>query len=90
MNVLHMASQGDQALSMVTFISKGVNPNTYDCKGSTALQWACYLGSRTCVDFLLRETTLDLDNTDKNNRMTALHLAVAGNHYSIVKRLLHR
>ena len=71
------------------FCSLGVDFNTYDCKGSTALQWACYLGSKSCVEYLLRENNVDIDNTDKNNRMTALHLAVAGNHYSIVKRLLH-
>ncbi len=53
-NVLHCAAQGEQPLAMLFFIHQGVQPNTYDSKGSTPLQWAAYQGSLHCVSLLLQ------------------------------------
>lgn len=43
-NMLHVASQGDQPAAIAFFKQKGLDINSRDAKQSTPLHWACYSG----------------------------------------------
>ena len=74
LNCMHVAAQGDQALSLVFFRDKGIDPEERDFGGNTALHWACYSGSELAVMYLL-SWIYDIDTMD-NDKNTALHYAV--------------
>lgn len=75
LNVLHMASQGNQPSSLVYFKEKFLfDIQSPDEMGSTPLHWACYTGSETAATFLL-SWKLDVNTKDKEG-LTPLHLAV--------------
>lgn len=75
LNVLHLAAQGNQPLSIVYFVEeKGMILNVKDKVGSTPLHWACYIGAENSIDFIL-SYKIDINSQD-NEGLTALHLAV--------------
>ena len=42
LNVLHIAAQGDQPISLYYFKHLGMNLTETDSRGSTPLHWACF------------------------------------------------
>ena len=75
LNVIHMASQGNQPSSIVYFKEKHkFDLSLIDNVGSTALHWACYTGSEDAFNFLL---SYNVDfNIQDNEGLTPLHLAI--------------
>jgi ankyrin repeat protein len=54
LNVMHMASQGDQPNVLIFFKEKfDMKINSLDSVMSTPLHWACYMGSESCIDYLI-------------------------------------
>ena len=75
-NVLHMASQGNEPNSIVYFVEKHkLKLNKKDDSGSTPLHWACYSGSEDVLNFILAYKDNDLNIQDKEG-YTPLHLSV--------------
>lgn len=72
--VLHIAAQGDQALPIFYFHSKGMDINIRDNRLSTPLHWACYSKSEIALNYLLSMNP-DLNAKDQKG-FSALHLAV--------------
>ncbi|EAR94876.1 DHHC zinc finger protein (macronuclear) [Tetrahymena thermophila SB210] len=89
LNVLHIAAQGDQPISICYFDSLGVDLNLTDHKGGTALHWACYLGSENAVNYLVSKMKDKLNNADGEG-LTPLHLAVISGNARVVRKLLQR
>jgi palmitoyltransferase len=42
LNVMHIAAQGDQPISLYYFKEKNMNLTERDKRGSTPLHWACF------------------------------------------------
>ncbi|KAL4461582.1 hypothetical protein ABPG74_016206 [Tetrahymena malaccensis] len=89
LNVLHIAAQGDQPISICYFDSLGVDLNLTDYKGGTALHWACYLGSENAVNYLVSKMKDKLNIADGEG-LTPLHLAVISGNARVVRKLLQR
>jgi ankyrin repeat protein len=97
LNVMHMASQGNQPASLVYFKEKfDLNFQTPDDLGSTPLHWASYTGSEIAVIFLLSwEPNI---NAKDREGLTPLHLSVMSGillrfkleRTRIIKRLLQQ
>ena len=51
--MLHVASQGDQPLSLAFFIRSGLNVNSGDKKNSTPLHWAAFAGAELALSYLV-------------------------------------
>jgi ankyrin repeat protein len=64
LNMMHVASQGDQAPSLYLFRRMKVDINTKDDRGSTPLHWACYSHSEIALSYLLAWSPL-LDEVDQ-------------------------
>lgn len=73
-NVLHVAAQGDQSISLYFFKEKGMDLRAKDSRGSTPLHWACYSKSEVSLCYLLSWVKF-LDDKDIEG-YTPLHLAV--------------
>lgn len=61
-NVMHVAAQGDQPITLYYFKQKGVAIRSRDNRGSTPMHWACYSKSEVALIYLLawvRPTQLD-------------------------------
>lgn len=52
-NVMHVAAQGDQPLSLFYFKEKGLDSRCKDNRGSTPLHWACYSKSEIALCYML-------------------------------------
>lgn len=52
-NVMHIAAQHDQPLSLYYFYLKGIDINVKDQKHSTPLHWACYTRSDMALNYIL-------------------------------------
>ena len=52
-NVMHVAAQGDQPISMYYFKEKGMDLRAKDTRGSTPLHWVCYSKSEIALCYLL-------------------------------------
>jgi len=73
-NMLHVAAQGDQPLSIYYFKRKGLDMHSRDNRGSTPLHWAAYSQAEITLVYLLSWVNhLDDQDCDGN---TPLHLAV--------------
>jgi len=57
-NVLHVAAQGDQPISLYFFKLRGLDLRSRDNRGSTALHWACYSKSEVALVYLLSWVTV--------------------------------
>ena len=77
LNVLHIAAQGDQPISLYYFHKiKDIPIDTVDNRGSTALHWACFSSSELALIYILawcQTKHLEIQDLDG---YTALHLAV--------------
>ena len=73
-NVLHVAAQGDQPISLYFFKQKGLDIKSKDNRSSTPMHWACYSKSEIALCYLL-SWVHDLNEQDVEG-LTPLHLAV--------------
>lgn len=78
LNMIHLSVQGDQSSSLVYFVEKlGLDLNSKDNMGSTALHWAVYLPSENVLNFILYRYSDLIDvNCQDSEGLTPLHLAV--------------
>ena len=85
LNSLHLASQGDYPNIIVYLIEKyGLDVNSKDHKGNTALHWAVYMNSKHAVDYLIYYN-IDINSKD-NDGETAYGIAKnKGNQFLIKK-----
>ena len=74
LNMIHVAAQGDAAISLYYFKELGVDLNLQDQRGSTPLHWACYSNSEIALSYLLAWNP-ELNIQDQDG-YTPLHLAV--------------
>ena len=77
LNVLHIAAQGDSAVSIYYFhkILK-MSLGCVDSRGSTPLHWACFSNSELSLIYLLSWMTIDEMNMRDNEGLTAIHIAI--------------
>jgi palmitoyltransferase len=61
-NVLHVAAQGDQAISLYYFKQRGMDLRSRDNRNSTPLHWACYSNSEIALCYLLSWQPNDIDD----------------------------
>lgn len=73
-DVMHVAAQGDQPISLFFFKQKGCNIRSRDNRNSTPLHWACYSKSEVALVYLL-SWQKELNDKDCEG-YTPLHLAV--------------
>ena len=95
LNVLHIAAQGDSAVSIYFFHKvKHMSLNCKDSRGSTPLHWACFSNSELSLIYLLSWMNEDQINAQDNEGLTALHIAVRSCEKQMngrpVKALLYR
>jgi ankyrin repeat protein len=72
--MLHVAAQGDSAPSLYLFKMLGIDINSVDIRGSTALHWACYSYSEIAIHYILAMGP-DVNIQDVDG-CTPLHLAI--------------
>lgn len=83
---MHVAAQGDQALSLVYLKSVGLKTDDIDEKGGTPLHWAAYMGCEVAASVLLAwPVKVNLQDDDGH---TPLHLATIAGNSRIVRNLL--
>ena len=73
-NVLHVAAQGEQPVSIAYFVSKGLELDSIDKKKSSSVHWAAYSGTDLTLNYLL-SWGADIELRDERG-MTPLHIAV--------------
>ena len=73
-NMLHVAAQGDQPISIYFFKLRGMDLRSKDSRGSTPLHWAAYSKAEITLVYLLSWVDY-LDDQDCDG-FTPLHLAV--------------
>lgn len=52
-NMLHVAAQGDQPVSIAYFLRNGLDINFRDKTNSTAMHWAVYSGSDLTLSYII-------------------------------------
>ena len=73
-NMVHVAAQGDQPISLYFFKLRGLDLRSKDDRGSTPLHWACYSKAEIALVYLLSWVKV-LEDQDCDG-FTPLHLAV--------------
>jgi ankyrin repeat protein len=74
LNALHLAAQGNYPNIIIYLIEKyGMNINSQDNKGNSALHWAVYMDKKQAVDYLIYYN-IDTNLRDNDND-TALDIA---------------
>lgn len=73
-NMLHVAAQGDQPLSLALFLKLGLDINSRDQRQSTPLHWAAFAGAEMSMNYILAWNG-EIDLQDAKG-LTPLHLAV--------------
>lgn len=73
-NMVHVAAQGDQPISLYFFKLRGLDLRSKDDRGSTPLHWACYSKAEIALVYLL-SWVKELEDQDCDG-FTPLHLAV--------------
>ena len=86
LNLMHVASQGDQALALVYLKDLGLPTDELDEKGGTALHWAAYMGCESAASVLLA-WPVKVNHQD-NDGHSPLHLATIAGNSRIVRNLL--
>ena len=77
LNCLHIASQGDQPVSLYYFHKiLGLNINERDHRGSTPLHWAIFSCSELAMVYILAWLTKEELSTRDDEGYTAMHLAI--------------
>ena len=78
LNVLHLAAQGDQPLSLYYFKSQHMDLYAPDKRLSTPLHWACFSNSEIALIYLLAWYRTDKLNLQDVDGYTPLHRACWG------------
>lgn len=73
-NMLHVAAQGDNPLSLIYFKQANIEIDSKDSKLSTPLHWACHSNSEVAISYLL-SWNAPVNLRDAQG-LTPLHLAV--------------
>ena len=77
LNVLHIAAQGDQPVSLYFFHKiKNMSITQEDDRGSTPLHWACFSCSELALIFILAWVGVEELGMQDQDGYTPLHLAV--------------
>ena len=83
---MHVAAQGDQALSLVYLKEIGLSADDLDEKGGTPLHWAAYMGCEVAASVLLSwPVGVNVQDDDGHS---PLHLATIAGNSRIVRNLL--
>ena len=85
---MHVAAQGDQALSLVYLQEIGLQIDSLDEKGGTPLHWAAYMGCEVAASVLLSWYSKQQVNKQDDDGHCPLHLATIAGNSRIVKNLL--
>ena len=89
LNVLHMASQGNNPNLIIYFKEKyNFSVKIPDSSGNLPLHWACYNSSEEAINFLL--SFMDDINIQNNDGLTPLHIAIFTEKPSLIKKLLKK
>ena len=86
LSLMHVAAQGDQALSLTYLKSLGLPADSLDDKGGTPLHWAAYMGCEVAASVLL-SWPCKVNHQDEDGH-TPLHLATIAGNSRIVRNLL--
>lgn len=73
-NLLHVAAQGDQPISIFYFKELGLSINSFDVRKSTTLHWAAFAGAELALAYLV-SWGANVNAYDSKG-LTPLHLAV--------------
>ena len=85
LNALHLASQGNYPNIIIYLIDKyGININSQDNKGNTALHWAVYMDKKQAVNYLMYYN-IDVNLRDNDNE-TAIDIAIRKNNVYLMKK----
>lgn len=76
LNVLHIAAQGDQPISLFYFKSQGMDIYSKDNRNSTPIHWACFSNSEIALVYLLAWYETSKLNLQDCDGFTPLHLTV--------------
>ena len=88
LNVLHLATQGNQTTPLYYFIHKyKMNINSIDNLGNSCLHWACFYHNDNALNFLLLCNKININIRNKNG-FTPLHFCVLGNNIKAIKKLI--
>ena len=88
LNLLHIASQGNQTTPLYYFIHKyKLNINSIDKLGNTCLHWASFYNNDKVLNFLLLCDKIKVNIQNKNG-FTPLHFCVLGTNIKAIKKLI--
>ena len=73
-NMLHVAAQGDQPISIAFFMTLGLDINSKDKRLSTPLHWASFAGAEYALSYIVAQGA-EINFQDIKG-LTPLHLAV--------------
>ena len=76
LNVVHIAAQGDQPISLFYFKQQNMDIYGKDNRNSTPLHWACFSNSEVALVYLLGWYHKSKLNSKDQDGFTPLHLAV--------------
>lgn len=86
LTLMHVAAQGDQALSLVYLKTLNLSTDDLDEKSGTPLHWAAYMGCEVAASVLL-SWPVKVNHKDDDGH-TPLHLATIAGNTRIVRNLL--
>ena len=88
LNLLHLATQGNQTTPLYYFIHKyKMNINSIDNLGNSCLHWACFYHNDKALNFLLLCNKININIKNKNG-FTPLHFCVLGKNIKAIKKLI--
>lgn len=88
---LHYAFWREYKSIILFLLKRGSNINEPDDEGATMLHWASYCGRDDLVEFILAkefEYNLKINAQTKNEKRTALHLAIKRGHTLVIGQLI--
>ena len=87
---LHVAAENGNVECIEALLNNGADATIADQDGRLALHWASASGYSQCVRILCKRhpDKMNWKSALRDGQRTALHLAIANNHYSVVAALL--